>query len=171
MNLIQAMKILERMLRKKKLPNDDYRIMAYNTVAKYLLNNREEHIEKNNLEFKLFVHCYNLHLRIQGLSFLDDVPQKEFLKSIDKPIKFIINDFCRNLNDLTQLEILEDLELSKKHPAQLNKDESNKEMQIMQLAMNDPLMRKMILGIYWENDKIHNIIKDHFLAFKDVCNI
>ena len=165
MDIVKALNILQDMIERQNLPNDDFRVLAYDTVAMFVIYKRKKQIESLDRPLKLYILAVSTYIENYNTSIKNPLPVKELHKYLDKPIHFHIAQFCSKLNSKEQSRFFEDLGICKSHPAltetEIKKESTNKLLE----AIKNPNNKKIIFNEAWNESDVNEIITNQFLNY------
>lgn len=73
--------------------------ISFNTIAKFYEKNKKGNLQNNELFIKMFIFTYSKFLNHFNTTIYDDVPLKELLRLLDKPISYFIDRLTNELNE------------------------------------------------------------------------
>jgi hypothetical protein len=76
---------------------------AYNALVEFVNEKQKQQLIDNQLFGKLYIYLYSQFTNYYKCSLVDDIPQKELNKILDKPLKAIVSDLVDN-NKLIDIE-------------------------------------------------------------------
>lgn len=146
-------------------------IDAINLLIDFVRNKNHDTINKNKIAYSLYVSCFSICLKLQGLSFLHKNSQKEFHKSLDRSLELIISEISRDLNNMEQLSFFDELQIDLTHPAIKESSEKKKnDNSKIDSAIKIPHRFNQCFGCAWEYKEVEKNLKNQFLAFLEATN-
>ena len=76
---------------------------AYNALVEFVNEKQKQQLNDNQLFGKLYIYLYSQFINYYKCSLVDDIPQKELNKILDKPLKAIVSELVDN-NKLIDIE-------------------------------------------------------------------
>ncbi|WP_426431026.1 hypothetical protein ACPX19_01400 [Winogradskyella sp. HB-48] len=145
-------------------------IEAFNSLVDLVNIKNNASIEKNKTAYSIYASCFLFRLNGFGLTFLNELSQKEFHKSLDRPIDLIINEITSELNFMAQLKFFRDLKIELLYPDCRNPMEKEDELSKIKSLLKDPNKFDQFFGNTWSYNEVESNIRNNFLSFLDVCN-
>lgn len=116
-----------------KQENGDYKnfkpnhsdIEAINTILSWINRQKEDSVRNNHLFAKLYIYHLTMNIRHYQTTVLDDYPQKDLSRLLDKPLELFYQSFYNDLID-NQLNKLLHTETEKEDVAILKEYEDFK---------------------------------------------
>lgn len=139
-------------------PNEED-IKAYNTIATFVKDKHKQQIQDYHLFAKLYVMVYYQFLEKYKTTVFDDIPRKELLKMLDKPLEDFIHRFTDRLNESELYELLDKTKVNDKHPALKTENEKNKEVDNLQEALKDKNNFDKFTGNVWDYETVKENIE------------
>ena len=73
-------------------------IEAFNAVKNYVVEKEKQQLIDNQLFGKLYIYLYGEFVTYYKASVMDDIPQKELHKLLDKPLKMVVESVRDRIN-------------------------------------------------------------------------
>ncbi|WP_179320762.1 hypothetical protein [Winogradskyella helgolandensis] len=170
MTIERAMNIIQNMIEQKGLPEDDFRITAYNILADYIIKKEIKQLDRQQLSFKLYILSVMNFVNIYKTSIYDQIAIRELHKYLNMPIDYHINTFCSDLNNKEQSELFNNLNLSKSYPCLITKDVNNIEVSKLIESIKDDQNRNILFGQYWSCIEVEFNLRSQFSNFLNDYN-
>lgn len=126
---------------KSFLPNENDK-EAYNVLVKFFVNHQKQQFKNNELFAKLYIHVYGKFLKHYKATVMDQIPRRELLRIIEKPLNQIVEEFRQDLNDSELYQLLESSGIEIKHPAFFTDAEKKENVSKVSGVGNEVLNKK-----------------------------
>jgi len=162
MNILGALNQLSFRVRTGSWSQKKDRV-AINSIIDFVEEVQNATINKNPDLIKLFVVALNYHCALNRVNLSNHNLIKDFLKTLDKPLEYHIDDFCRRQNDLSQSNFLAEFDVCYSSPRLVLKNEKEDGLKRLEEAIKNEPNFKRCFHSTWTIEKITTVVKNYFL--------
>jgi|GEM_PF-3569875 len=127
---------------------------ALKDIAQYVEQTQKEQYQANHLFAKLYVYMFMKILEQDGSTVFDNNARRKIGNVLKKPLKQLIEELQRSLNDSEQYGLLENLGIELKHPALRKEGETKKNME----TINKLLESETIITDVFDFDTVEQAV-------------
>ncbi len=147
-----------------KRPNHSFTINqndldALKSIDAFVVKNQKVQLQNQELFAKLYINNLTELMEHYNTSIFDPIPRRRIHGILRQSLQELTEKLKDTLNDSEKYELMKEIGVDLKHPLLRSKEETGKDLDKLQGALNDSENRKRLLGEVWDYEAVKDCVE------------
>ncbi len=132
---------------------------ALKAIDAFVVKNQKEQLKNQELFAKLYINNLTELIEHYNTSIFDPIPRRRIYGILRQSLQGLTEKLKDTLNDSEKYELMKEIGVDLKHPLLRSEEDTEKDLDKLQGALDDSENRKRLLGEVWDYETVKDCVE------------